>query len=69
MKDNIMTDDELYFAIHNKAYSKVSFIEMELESLKKETPAGSYTQEMIDNQIIFNERELQVWKTILHLNK
>jgi hypothetical protein len=30
-----MTDDELYFAIHNKAYSKISFIEMELESLKK----------------------------------
>ena len=35
MKDNIMTDDELYFAIHKKAYSKISFIEMELESLKK----------------------------------
>ena len=69
MKDNIMTDDELYFAIHNKAYSKISFIEMELESLKEETPAGSYTQEMIDNQIRFNKRELQVWKTILHLNK
>ena len=69
MKNNIMTDDELYFAIHNKAYSKISFIEMELESLKKEIAAGSYTQEMIDNQIKFNERELQVWKTILHLNK
>ena len=69
MKDNIMTDDELYFAIHNKAYSKISFIEMELESLKKEIAAGAYTQEMIDNQIRFNERELQVWKTILDLNK
>ena len=69
MKDNIMTDDELYFAIHNKAYSKISFIEMELESLKKEIPAGSYTKEMIDNQIRFNNRELQIWKQILQLNK
>ncbi len=69
MKDNIMTDDELYFAIHNKAYSKISFIKMELQSLKKDVAAGSYTQEMIDNQIRFNERELQVWKTILDLNK
>ena len=69
MKNNIMTDDELYFAIHNKAYSKISFIEMELESLKKEIPAGSYTKEMIDNQIRFNNRELQIWKQILQLNK
>lgn len=69
MRYNIMNDDELQGAIHNKAFSKIIFIESEIKSLQKELPGGSYTQEMIDNQIRFNNRELQIWKTIMHLNE
>jgi len=63
-----MNNDELQSAIHNKAYSKISFIEMQLNSLRKETPYGAYTQDMIDNQIRFNKRELQMWNQIMELN-
>ena len=63
-----MTNSELQDAIHNKCYSKISFIEMQLKSLKKELPYGAYTREMIDNQIRFNKRDLQVWNKIMQLN-
>ena len=35
---------------------------------EKELPVGAYTQEMIDNQIKFNKRDLQVWDKIMELN-
>lgn len=64
----MMSNEEIQDAIHTKAYSKISFIEMQLKSLQKESPAGAYTQEMIDNQIRFNKRDLQVWNKIMELN-
>lgn len=63
-----MTNEEIQDAIHNKAYSKINFIELQLDSLQKELPVGAYTQEMIDNQIKFNKRDLQVWNKIMELN-
>lgn len=64
----MMSNEEIQDAIHTKAYSKITFIEMQLRSLQKELPAGAYTQEMIDNQIRFNKRDLQVWNKIMELN-
>lgn len=64
----MMSNEEIQDAIHSKAYSKITFIEMQLRSLQKELPAGAYTQEMIDNQIRFNKRDLQVWNKIMELN-
>lgn len=63
-----MTNSELQDAIHNKCYARISFIELQIKSLQKELPAGAYTQEMIDNQIRFNKRDLQVWNKIMELN-
>lgn len=63
-----MTNEEIQDAIHTKAYSQITFIELQLKSLQKELPAGAYTQEMIDNQIRFNKRDLQVWNKIMELN-
>ena len=48
-----MTKEEIQSAIHSKAFAQISFIELQLNSLKKESPRGAYTQEMIDNQIRF----------------
>ena len=64
-----MNNEELQSAIHTKCYSKISFIEMQLKSLQKELPYGAYTREMIDNQIRFNKRDLQVWNEILKQNE
>ena len=64
-----MNNEELQDAIHTKCYSKISFIEMQLKSLQKELPYGAYTREMIDNQIRFNKRDLQVWNEILKQNE
>lgn len=64
----MMSNEEIQDAIHSKAYSKITFIEMQLRSLQKELPTGAYTQEMIDNQIRFNKRDLQVWNKIMELN-
>ncbi len=63
-----MTNEEIQDAIHTKAYSQITFIELQLKSLQKELPAGAYTQEMINNQIRFNKRDLQVWNKIMQLN-
>ena len=63
-----MTNEEIQDAVHTKAYSQITFIELQLKSLQKELPAGAYTQEMIDNQIRFNKRDLQVWNKIIQLN-
>lgn len=63
-----MTNEEIQDAIHSKAFAQISFIELQLNSLKQELPAGAYTQEMIDNQIRFNKRDLQVWNKIMELN-
>ena len=63
-----MTNEEIQDAIHTKAYSQITFIELQLKSLQKELPAGAYTQEMINNQIRFNKRDLQVWNKIMELN-
>ena len=63
-----MTNEEMQDAIHSKAFAQISFIELQLNSLKQELPAGAYTQEMIDNQIRFNKRDLQVWNKIMELN-
>ena len=43
-----MTNEEIQDAIHTKAYSQITFIELQLKSLQKELPVGAYTQEMID---------------------
>jgi hypothetical protein len=63
-----MNNEELQNAIHTKCYARISFIELQLKSLQKELPTGAYTQEMIDNQIRFNKRDLQVWNKIMELN-
>lgn len=64
----VMNDDELQSAIHTKAYSKIMNIELAIKSLQKEKPSGAYTQEMIDNQLRFHKRDLQVWKQIMEQN-
>ena len=64
----MMSNEEIQNAIHNKCYARISFIELQLKSLQKELPTGAYTQEMIDNQIRFNKRDLQVWNKIMQLN-
>lgn len=63
-----MNADELQSAIHTKAYSKIMNIELAINSLQKERPTGAYTQEMIDNQLRFQKRDLQVWNQILKQN-
>ena len=63
-----MTKEEIQSAIHSKAFAQISFIELQLNSLKKESPRGAYTQEMIDNQIRFHNKELIVWNTIMDQN-
>lgn len=65
---NKMTKEEIQDAIHSKAFAQISFIELQLNSLKKELPSGAYTQEMIDNQIRFHTKELKVWNTIMDQN-
>ena len=64
----MMSNEEIQNAIHNKCQARISFIELQLKSLQKELPTGAYTQEMIDNQIRFNKRDLQVWNKIMELN-
>lgn len=64
----VMNDDELQSAIHTKAYSKIMHIELAINSLQKEKPYGAYTQEMIDNQLRFQKRDLQVWNQIMYQN-
>ena len=63
-----MSREELQSAIHTKAYSKIMNIELAINSLQKERPTGAYTQEMIDNQLRFQKRDLQVWNQILEQN-
>lgn len=63
-----MTNEEIQDAIHTKAYSKIMNIELAINSLQKEKPCGAYTQEMIDNQLRFQKRDLQVWNQILKQN-
>lgn len=63
-----MSREELQSAIHTKAYSKIMNIELAIKSLQKEKPCGAYTQEMIDNQLRFHKRDLQVWKQIMEQN-
>lgn len=63
-----MNADELQSAIHTKAYSKIMNIELAIKSLQKEKPTGAYTQEMIDNQLRFQKRDLLVWNQILKQN-
>ena len=65
---NNMNADELQSAIHTKAYSKIMNIELAIKSLQKERPHGAYTQEMIDNQLRFQKRDLLVWNQILKQN-
>ena len=65
---NKMTKEEIQDAIHSKAFSRISFIELQLNSLKQELPSGAYTQEMIDNQIRFQNKELIVWNKIMDQN-
>jgi len=68
LKNLQMNNIELQDAIHNKCYARISFIKLQIKSLQKELPTGAYTQEMIDNQIRFNKRDLQVWNKIMELN-
>lgn len=48
----------------NKAQAQAQFLEIEIAKLKISKPQGATTQEMIDQQIAYKYRELNMWKHI-----
>jgi len=64
-----MNKEELKERIENKATSKISFINLEIKSLKNQVPTLAFTEEMINGLILFKQKDLTVWKQIKLLNK
>jgi len=64
-----MEQQERKQRIQNKCFASISFLELEIDVLINETPYLSFTQEMIDGQICFKKKELEVWNHIAFLNE
>jgi len=64
-----MTQQERKDRIYNKAFSKIAHLKLEIKHLDEATPYFAYTEEMIDGQISFKERELELWNHIALLNE
>ena len=64
-----MEQQERKQRIQNKCFASISFLELEIDVLINETPYLSFTQEMIDGQISFKKKELEVWNHIAFLNE
>lgn len=60
-----MNDQEIHERAIHKAESKISFIQLEMSALEKETPYMSFTQEMIEGQQAFKCKELDTWRYML----
>ena len=55
--------------IENKCYAKLSQLMMDRELELIQEPYMALTQEMIDAQIAFIDREIEVWTEIRRLNE
>jgi hypothetical protein len=60
-----MNDKQIHERAVNKAESQISFIQLEMDSLEKEIPYMSYTNEMIEGQQAFKCKEIDTWRYIL----
>ena len=60
-----MNDKQIHERAIHKAESKITFIEIEMSALEKETPYMSFTQEMIEGQQAFKCKEIDTWRYIL----
>lgn len=60
-----MNDKQIHERAIHKAESKISFIQLEMSALEKETPYMSFTQEMIEGQQAFKCKELDTWRYML----
>jgi hypothetical protein len=60
-----MNDKQIHERAIHKAESQISFIQLEMSALEKETPYMSFTQEMIEGQQAFKCKELDTWRMIL----
>ena len=64
-----MTQQERKDRIYNKAFAMISTLKIEIKSLDDTIPYFAYTQDMIDGQISFKERDLELWNHIALLNE
>ena len=60
-----MNDKQIHERAIHKAEAQISFIELEMSALEKETPYMSYTTEMIEGQQAFKCKEIDTWRYIL----
>jgi hypothetical protein len=60
-----MNDKQIHERAIHKAESQISFIQLEMSALERETPYMSYTQDMIDGQQAFKIKELDTWRMII----
>jgi len=60
-----MNDKQIHERAIHKAESKISFIQIEMNALERETPYMSYTTEMIEAQQAFKCKEIDTWRYIL----
>ena len=68
-KKHNMTQQERKDRIYNKAFAMIATLKIEIKSLDETIPYFAYTQDMIDGQINFKERELELWNHIAFLNE
>ena len=64
-----MTQKERKDRIYNKAFAMIATLKIEIKSLDETIPYFAYTQDMIDGQISFKERDLELWNHIALLNE
>ena len=64
-----MTQQERKDRIYNKAFAMISTLKIEIKSLDDTIPYFAYTQDMIDGQKSFKERDLELWNHIAFLNE
>ena len=64
-----MTQQERKDRIYNKAFAMISTLKIDIKSLDDTIPYFAYTQDMIDGQVNFKERELELWNHIAFLNE
>lgn len=60
-----MNDKQIHERAIHKAESKITFLEIEMSALEKETPYMSFTQEMIEGQQAWKCKEIDTWRYIL----
>jgi len=64
-----MTQQERKDRIYHKSFAMISTLKLEIKSLDETIPYFAYTQDMIDGQISFKERDLELWNHIAFLNE